>query len=142
MSRDWSWWDAWRSGDPDESSRSLAEEADRSLDKDPGRWSWGKRVEDTVEAPDRVSRYRGGHGHHGRPGKGGTTERHSWSQSDWEAARRDYLRQNENYLRTQRERDEAEDARARGERAWRDEVREAQHDARDDGRDEGKGIFW
>jgi hypothetical protein len=67
---DWFGWDAWKTGDPDESQRALDAETDRSLDEDPGRWSWGKKVEDTVEEPTRAVPRQGGHGRHGRPGKG------------------------------------------------------------------------
>lgn len=142
MSPGWDWWDAWRSGDPDASQRALEAETDRSLDRQPERQPWGKRVEETVDPPDRVSPYRGGHGHHGRPGKGGTTERHTWSDAEYAAARRDYLLQNEAHLRTDRERREAEEARNRTDRVWHDEIYEAERHAHDDDPGEGRGLFW
>jgi hypothetical protein len=132
----WSWWDAWKSGDPDESKRALDAETDRSLDKDPGRWSWGKKVEDTVEEPTRAAPRQGGHGRHGRPGKGGQTERHAWSDSDWRRAREDYERQNANYLRDQEERDRnlREEAQER-----RDAARDVEKRIRDQGQDDPGG---
>lgn len=136
---DWLGWDAWKSGDPDASQRALEAETDRSLARHPERQPWGAKVEDTVDPPDRVSRYRGGHGDHGRPGRGGTTERHTWSDREWRNARDDYLLKNEPYLRDERERAEAEEARERKEQAWRDELFQTRdHDDRGGGR----GLFW
>ncbi len=137
MSRSWDWWDTWKSGDPDASRRALDAETDRSLGKDPGRWSWGKRVEDTVEPPAPAAPRQGGHGKHGRPGKGGQTERHAWSDSDWRRAREDYERQNAAYLRSQEERDRnlRDLAQER-----RDAAREIERRIRD--RDDDKGLFW
>jgi len=121
MSR-WDWFDDFKNGgDDDAFSKSLAAETDRSLAKDPGRWPWGKKVEDTVEPPARAAPRQGGHGKHGRPGKGGQTERHAWSDSDWRRAREDYERQNANYLRDQEERD----------RSLREEAQERRDAARD-----------
>jgi len=136
---DWFGWDAWKTGDPDESKRALDAETDRSLAKDPGRWSWGKKVEDTVEEPTRAVPRQGGHGRHGRPGKGGQTERHTWSDSVWRRAREDYERQNANYLRDQEERDRnlRELAQER-----RDAAREVEQRIRDNERGEDRGIFW
>ena len=101
MSRDWSWWDAWKGGNADESKRALEAETDRSLAKDPGRWSWGKRVEETVDHPRPEQGRRGGHTadrrHHtgkGRVSKGESGERTTWRDSEWQNARADYLAQN------------------------------------------------
>lgn len=99
--KDWSWWNAWRSGSADESKRALDAETDQSLAKDPGRWSWGKRVEETVDHPKAERGRRGGHTadrrHHsgkGRVDKGESGERTSWRDSEWRNARADYQRQN------------------------------------------------
>jgi hypothetical protein len=139
---DWSWWDAWKTGDPDEFQRALDAETDRSLDEDPGRWSWGKKVEDTVEEPTRAVPRQGGHGRHGRPGKGGQTERHAWSDGDWRAAKADYERQNAAYLRSQKERDRQLRDLAQ---ERRDAAREVERRIRDQDRDDpggGRGLFW
>jgi hypothetical protein len=109
----WDWWDAWKSGDPDESKRALEAETDRSLDKDPGRWSW--RNTDEVEIRTRINRAgRADRRHHSGKGhvdKGQSDERTTWNDDQWDRARDDYRRQNE----------------------WAD---------REDDRGEGKGIFW
>lgn len=126
MPSDWSWWDAWKAGDDDAFQRSLDQETDRSLDRDPGRWSWGKRVDETSTHSPHEQRGRfGGHhdrdwrNHRDRDGRGGESERSGWKEREWDHARGDYLRQNRNYL-DDRERRELED-RDRG---------------------EGRGIFW
>jgi hypothetical protein len=124
MSRDWSWWDAWKGGNADESKRALDAETDRSLAKDPGRWSWGPTVSEVdAEETRRNRRPPADRRHH--TGKGRTEgsqsgERTNWRDEEWEAARRDYQRQNETYERQRRE------AQRRDE----------------DRRGEGRGLFW
>ena len=120
----WDWWDAWKSGDADKSQRALDEETDRSLARDPGRWSW-LRTSEQIEEDQRRERergHRGGHTadrrHHGGKGtvRGGESgERTSWRDSEWRKAQEDYERQN----------------------------RPDRHDDRDrDSRDDDRGIFW
>lgn len=116
MSQDWSWFDDFKSGDNDAFSRSLAEETDRSLAKDPGRWSWASS-DDLDE--HRPGGRRGGHvadqRHHS--GKGHVEKGESGERTqafDYDAARRDYERQNP--------------------RSWWD-------GERDDDRDQGRGWF-
>jgi hypothetical protein len=117
---------------------ALKRETDRSLAREPERKPWGKRVEETIEAPDNASPDRGGHGQHGRPGKGGQTERHSWSDREYANARADLKQQAADYARQQQR--EAEEAarslreQAAERRAAAREVREAQRAARDDDR--------
>lgn len=93
----WDWWDAWKSGDPDESKRALDAETDRSLARDPGRWSW--RSSDDVEPrhpreSHRTSEHRRHHTGKGHVSKGQSDERTLWSNEQWDAARADYERQN------------------------------------------------
>ena len=97
----WGWFDAFKKGDDKAFSKSLADETDKSLARDPGRWSWGKRVEETVDHPRPERGRRGGHTadrrHHtgkGRVSKGESGERTTWRDSEWRNARADYERQN------------------------------------------------
>jgi hypothetical protein len=100
----WGWFDAFKKGDDQAFSRALADETDRSLAKDPGRWSWGKTVEETVEDEPTITRHRSGRGGHvadrrhhtgkGRVSKGESGERTTWRDSEWRNAREDYQRQN------------------------------------------------
>ncbi len=96
---DWSWWDAWRSGDPDASRDALDAETDRSLERDPGRWSW-KSSSEAIDEERRRSgwgshsagqRHRTGKGH---VEKGESGERTQWRDHEWRTAREDYERQN------------------------------------------------
>lgn len=118
MSRSWDWWDAWKSGDADESQRALDEETDRSLERDSSRWSWGPSVSEvTAEETARHRREAADRRHH--TGKGDVRGGESGERTErrdrewWEAARRDYERQN------------PRDSR----------------DSRDE-RDDDRGIFW
>jgi hypothetical protein len=95
---DWRWWDAWKSGNADASKDALADETDRSLAKDPGRWSFKKSTD--TDAPEPTSR-RGGHAadrrHHtgkGHVEAGESRERMDWHPREWENAKADYERQN------------------------------------------------
>ena len=97
----WGWFDAFKKGDDKAFSRSLADETDKSLARDPGRWSWGKRVEETVDHPRPERGRRGGHTadrrHH--TGKGTVRGGESGERTDppprwWKNARDDYERQN------------------------------------------------
>ncbi len=96
---DWFGWDAWKSGDPDQSREALDAETDRSLAKDPGRWSW-KSSSEAIEDEQRHGR-RGGHiadqRHRtgkGHVEKGESGERTQWRDREWRTAREDYERQN------------------------------------------------
>ena len=124
---------------------ALRRETDRSLAKDPGRRPWGAKVEDTVGDSSSPSPYRGGHGTHGRPGGGGQTERHSWSDAEYAKARRDFERQNANSLRDQQraEREERQSLRdlARERREAARDV-DKRRNARDDDHPEDRGVFW
>src|SRR6266496_3468235 len=108
--KDWSWLAAFRKGDDEAFSRSLADETDKSLAKDPGRWSWGKRVEETVDHPRPERGRRGGHTadrrHHtgkGHVEAGESRERGDWHPREWENAKADYERQNPPNRRGDRE---------------------------------------
>jgi hypothetical protein len=96
--KDWRWLGAFRKGDDDAFSKSLADETDKSLAKDPGRWSFKKSTD--TDAPEPTSR-RGGHAadrrHHTGKGhvRGGESgERGTWSDQEWRNAHDDYQRQN------------------------------------------------
>jgi hypothetical protein len=98
MSRDWSWWDAWKSGDAEASKRALDAETDRSLQRDPGRWSWGPTVSEVdAEETRRNRRPPADRRHHtgkGHVEAGESRERMDWHPREWENAKADYDRQN------------------------------------------------
>ena len=122
---------------------ALRRETDRSLAKDPGRRPWGRKVEDTVEQPSKVTPERGGHGTHGRPSGGGQTERHSWSDAEYAKARRDFERQNANALRDQQRAEQQERQSLRHlARGRREAARDVRRSARDDDHPEDRGVFW
>ena len=123
---------------------ALKRETDRSLAKDPDRRPWGAKVEDTVEDSP-VSPYRAGHGTHGRPGGGGQTERHTWRDSEYAKAKRDYEEQNAAHLRQQKqqEREERQSLRDQA-RERREAARDVdkRRNARDDDHPSNRGMFW
>lgn len=122
--KDWSFLDA------------LRKETEQSLAHEPERKPWGRKVEEVIAEEPTITPHRGGHGTHGRPGKGGQTERHAWSQAEYDTAKRDLERQAADYAREQqREHDEAR-------RSLRDVARERRQAARDHRDDDDKGMFW
>jgi hypothetical protein len=133
---DWRWFDdlkaKWTGED-------LASEADKSLSRDSSRWPT-RHVPDVVEEQPTITRHdrAAGAGRPRRGGKGGQTERHSWSDREYANARADLKQQAADYARQQQR--EAEEAarslreQAAERRAAAREVREAQRAARDDDR--------
>ncbi len=122
--RDWRFLDA------------LRRETDRSLEREPERQPWGRKVEEVVESEPMITRQReGGTGksRHHRSGKAGQKERSGWSDAEYRRAREDYQRQND-YARREQEREAQEERdtlrekaaeRRQAAREVRERVREA-----------------
>jgi hypothetical protein len=138
--RNWSWLDAFKKGDDHAFSKQLEAEAERSLNRDPGRWS----TPHVDETPSHTPHPQGGRDaytddydrrHAGRKNQGGKGERNEPSARQYRIWRRDYERQQRGHLgpdeREIQRAQERHQARLEREQAQR-ELRDAERQARDD----------
>jgi multidrug resistance efflux pump len=91
---DWRWLKPFAAGD-DDLARELRHAAEKSLERDPGRWS-SKHVDETPShtphTPSGADPYTTEYDrrHAGRKNQGGRGEHREWSQKEYDAAKRDY----------------------------------------------------